>query len=224
MKTHGKHLALWALLSLGLTSWVWGEVVGKTAQPLDGRQARVAECTLGDFVADAARAALKAEVALIPASQIRPDTLPAGDLTREALVASLLFPEEPVVLVEAPGRMLAEALERSLSYLPRPSTTFLQVSGLTVSYRSSEAPGKRLVEVRVGATPLDPKQSYQVAMPSSLAKGAMGYYRVFSELRVKQTGPTLSEALVRYPRTNPNFTLTPGQRLLDLSRPAGRGT
>lgn len=223
MRTYGKYLA-WTLLSLTLTSCAWGEVVGRTAQPLDGKQARLAECTLGDFVADAVRASLDADVALVPASQIRPDTIVAGEFTREALTAALLFPDEQVVLVEAPGKLITEALERSLSSLPRKSATFLQVSGLTVSYRSADGPGRRLSEVRVGAAALDPEKTYQVAMPSPLAKGAMGYYRVFSALKVKQTGPALSEALVRYARANPNLALAPGQRLQDVSRATGRGT
>ena len=223
MDTHHRQVAAFlALLSLLTASIAWGEVVGKTAQPLDGKPARLAEATLGDLVTDAARAAFKpgvtAEIALVQASQIRPDTLPAGDLTREALVNSLLFPNEQVVLVEMPGRMIAEVLEKSLSYLPRPSASFLQVSGLTVTYRPGEAVGRRVTEIKVGEAALSPDKIYQVAMPNSLAKGALVYYRVFGELKVKQVGKPLGDTVVSYAQANPNLLLIPGQRLRDLSQ------
>jgi len=68
--------------ALGLA---WASAIAKSKTPLDGRQVRKAECTLGDLVADAARARMKAEVALIQAGQLREQVIPAGDLTEEQL-------------------------------------------------------------------------------------------------------------------------------------------
>jgi 5'-nucleotidase / UDP-sugar diphosphatase len=214
-----------ALSSLFCSSLFGAEPAWRTVLPLDGRAARTSESTLGDLVADSARAAVftdaagkttQADLALLQTSQIRLDLLPAGDLTEAKLTGTLLFPDEQVVLVEMPGWMVVEALERGLSFLPRPSTSFLQVSGLTASYRPKGPAGRRIVEVKVGADAIVPAQVYRVAMPSSLAKGGMGYYRVFNGLKVKLTGPTLGQALGQYLRANPIVNIPPGQRLLAL--------
>jgi len=224
VRTHNQQVAvLLALLSLAVVSVAWGEVIGKTARPLDGKPARVSESTLGDLVADAVRASLNANIAFVQASQIRPGLLPTGDLTREALVSSLLFPDEPTVVVEMPGRMVKEALERGLAFLPRPSTMFLQVSGVSVTFRATDPLGRRISEITVGGAVISADKTYQVAMPGSLAKGAMGYDRVFTDLKIKQTGPSLSEALTRYVRANPNVNIVAGQRLRDLSRTQAGG-
>ena len=60
-------------------------VVGRTAVPLEARRGRVRtqETNLGDFIADAMRARLKTDVALINGGGIRSDRIvPPGPLTR----------------------------------------------------------------------------------------------------------------------------------------------
>jgi len=192
----------------------------KVTIPLDGRTARMGESTLGDFVADAARAALDADVALIQAGQLRGDILPVGELDEECMQMALLYPGEPLMLTQIPGSKVLEALERGLSALPQPNPGFLQISGMTVIYRPSDAAGRRVVSVTVGAEPLNPTRTYSVAMPSSLAKGAMGYSRVFQNLKPKpgSASPSLSEAAAQYVRTHRTVSITPGQRLQDLSK------
>jgi hypothetical protein len=73
--------------------------------------------------------------------------------------------------------------------------------------------------VKVGADPLSPAKSYRVALSLSLAKGALGYFRVFDGIKPKQTGPALSAAVADYARSAKVLTITPGQRLRDLSPP-----
>jgi 5'-nucleotidase len=194
------------------------EVVGKTTGPLDATKAREAESSLGNLVADAARASLKAEIALVPASQLRDVTLPAGDLTREALSNALLYPDEKTVLVEVTGAQVRAALERGLSMLPgKPNAAFLQVSGLTVTFRSDEPEGQRVVGVQVGGSALVAERNYKAAMPSSLAKGALGYFRVFDGLKPTQTGAAISDAVVDLVRGK---TISPQSgRLRDLAPP-----
>ena len=209
---------IWALAAaaLLLCSAALGEVIGKATAPLDARCAREAECSFGSLVADAMRSSLNADLALLQASQLRPTQLPAGDLTREALTGVLLYPDERVVLVEVSGAKIKAALERSLSMAPKPSTSFLQVSGLAVTYRSEATPEQRVVEVRVGGAPLSPEKMYRVAMPASLAKGALGYFRIFNGLQPKETGPAIEEAVVGYVMAA-RTVAPPGGRLRDLS-------
>jgi len=198
------------------------EVIGKTKTPLDGRQARKAECTLGDLAADAARAAVKADLALVQAGQLRAVVIPAGDLDDAQLASALVYPDEKVVLVEISGKKLRAALERGLSSLPQPGIGFLQVSGLQVKFRSQSQANHRIEAVTVGNKPLDPQHTYRAAVPASLAKGALGYFRIFNGLQVKQTGPELQQAVRDYVSAQGELDLRAGKRLVDLSRAKGR--
>jgi 2',3'-cyclic-nucleotide 2'-phosphodiesterase (5'-nucleotidase family) len=206
------------VLALG-ASLAAAEVVGKTTGPLDASKAREAEASLASLVADAARASLKAEIALVPASEFREVTLPAGDLTREALTNALLYPDEKIVLVQVSGAQIRAALERGLSMLPKPNVAFLQVSGLTVTFRSDAPEGQRVLGVQVGASVLVPERTYQAAMPSSLAKGALGYFRVFDGLKPAETGPAIAETLATYLLSVRSVSPQSG-RLRDLAPPA----
>lgn len=212
------HMGLLALAIILAAAGAAAEVLGKTTAPLDAREARKAECTLGNLVADAARSAVGAEAALVQASQLRTQVIPAGEVTRESLVGALLYPDEPVVLVELSGAQIAAALERSLSMLPKkPSTSFLQVSGLNVTYRSEQPAEGRVVEIRVGSASLAAGKSYKVAMPASLAKGALGYFRIFNELKPQQ-GSSIGDAAADYVRAMRTVSPQTG-RLRDLSPP-----
>jgi len=195
------------------------EVVGKTTGPLVGKSARLAECSLGDLVADAVRASAGAEVALVPASQLRQKDLPAGDLTKDALTDALMSPDEQIALTEMDGAKLQSALEFGLAMLPnKPNPALLQVSGIAVTFRSDAPQNQRVLGVQVGSSPLVPERKYRVAMPTSLAKGALGYFRLFDGLEVQQTESSMAEALVDYVRGK---TITPQSgRLRDLAPPA----
>jgi len=190
-------LEIWLVcftLALGVSA-AWGEALGKSAEPLSSEKVREAECSLGDLVADAARSEMQADLALVQASQLRQTVIPKGDLTREALTAALLYPDEQVKLVRISAKQLEEALERSLSMLPKPSTAFLQVSGITVTFSSDAEAGERLDQVKVGPEALSPGKTYRAAMPASLAKGALGYFRIFKGLKAEATGRSLGDAL-----------------------------
>ena len=212
--------ALGTVLALAIASAAaWAAVIGRTKTPLDGRQARKAECTLGDLVADAAQRAVKADLALVQAGQLREEVIPEGDLTEEQLRSVLVYPDEQVVLVEIAGDKLQAALERGLSALPQPDMRFLQVSGVRVKFRSQSQPNSRIESITVGNKPLDPKQTYRAAVPESLAKGALGYFRIFDGLKVKETGPQLQQAVCDHVRASGVINLSAGERLKDLSPP-----
>jgi len=201
------------------------EVLGSSTVPLSAEQAREAECPLGDLAADAARSALQADFALVQASQFpqasqfRQAVIPAGNLTREALTGALLYPDEAIVLVRISGQQLQSALERGLSMLPKPSTAFLQVSGITVTFRSDAAAGDRVDQIKVGREALSLTKEYRVAMPASLAKGALGYFRIFKGLEAEATGPALGDALCNFVSAKKVIPPVAEPRLRDLSKP-----
>ena len=110
--------ALLIAAALALSAWAGPAAAGgSTAIALDARQVRVRECSLGNYVADAARKALQADVAVVQANQFRETTIAEGAVTCDSLKAALLYPDERLVLVELSGERLLAALERGVSAL-----------------------------------------------------------------------------------------------------------
>lgn len=204
-------------VAAGIVSWA---AAGRTAVGLDSTNVRLGETALGDVVADAVLGQSGAEVALVQAGMFLDGSIPPGEVTGEQLRTLLFSPDEPLVVMDMPGSTLQTALERGLSYLPRPAPAFLQVSGLSVTFRSSAPANRRIESVQVGAAALSPDKTYRVAMPKSLATGgSLGYYRIFGGLQPRQTGPTLSEAVLRYVQASGTINVRPGARLRDLTPP-----
>jgi 2',3'-cyclic-nucleotide 2'-phosphodiesterase (5'-nucleotidase family) len=152
-------------------------------------------------IADEIRSAGDADMGVIGAGMLkRVDG--GGDLS--GLIA---YPSEEIVVIRVPGSGVREAMERSIANLPDSNDAFLQISGLSVWYSASATAGSRVLEIRVGDAALDPSRQYTIAMPASLAHGALGYFKVWDKRQiVKNTGTKLEAALknktgaVRSPR------------------------
>ena len=137
---------------------------------------RYQETNLGDFVADAYRARLGADIGIVNGGGVRSD-IRAGDVTKGSLINVQPFGNE-LCLVKVSGQIILDALEMGARELPDPSGGFLQVSGLTYKIDTSvaspvvvdeygnfvSAEGKRRVyDVMVDGKPLDPDSYYTVA-------------------------------------------------------------
>jgi 2',3'-cyclic-nucleotide 2'-phosphodiesterase/3'-nucleotidase/5'-nucleotidase len=196
-----------ALTVLAAVLWIgvgqanaFPDEVARLGAPLDGTRNALTETTMGDLVADAIRSATEADFAFVQASALQPVMITQKTLSSDDLRAMLVFPDEAIVVLRLDGGRIRAALERSLGVLPNPSKGFLQVSGLSVRFDSSQAPGARVREIVVSKTKaaLDPKTTYRVAMPASLAKGALGYFRVFNRAPQEAVDITLSQALTQF--------------------------
>ena len=178
--------------------------LGRSTQPLDGSKNAVAETTLGNLVADALRAAAAADFAFIQASALQPVTIAPGELGLEEIRSMLVFADEPITVLRLDAGRIEDALERSLGLLPNPNKGFLQLSGLKVRFDQRRPPGKRVQSIVVAKndTPLDRQKTYRVAVPESLAKGALGYFRVFDSVPRQRADVTLSEAVRRFVAAN----------------------
>jgi 2',3'-cyclic-nucleotide 2'-phosphodiesterase (5'-nucleotidase family) len=117
--------------------------------PLDSRRlvVREREAAIGNLIADAIRAAVGAEVALINGGGIRGDrTYQAGTrLTRRDILTELPFGNATVVL-ELRGSDLLEALENGVSRVEERVGRFPQVSGMSFGLQSracADAPRPR---------------------------------------------------------------------------------
>lgn len=113
------------------------------------------------------------------------------------LAAMLQFPTDDIVVVKLTGRDLRAAFERSISLYPQPNSSFLQLSGFVVEFSSAGAPESRILNVTVNGAALDENRSYTVAMPGSLGRGGMGYFKIWDKQKIERTlpGATLESVL-----------------------------
>lgn len=190
-----KALAI-AALTLALAAAAWAQ---STSVDLDGRQAAVAETNLGNLVSDAMRTQAQAQLALVPASYLKAVVIPAGPIDSARQEAMLSYPEDRLVVITLSSDQVRAALERSASLQPLPNKGFLQVSGLGFWFDAGAPAGRRVVRI-LGADgrALEAAARYRVAMPHSLARGALGYFRIFNGSPVTETNKTMLAALGQY--------------------------
>jgi 2',3'-cyclic-nucleotide 2'-phosphodiesterase (5'-nucleotidase family) len=197
-------------------------VVGRTAVPLEGRRGRLRteETNLGDFIADAMRARLKTDVALINGGGIRSDRIiPPGPLTRRDLAAMSPF-GNVVMTLELTGKMLREVLEQALPQRDREAGGFLQVSGLTVTYDPALRPGQRVLAMTAAGAPLDPTRRYTAAVIDYIAAGKDGL-TALREGRVlveAMSAPLLADILLHAVAIQPTIAPQTDGRIRAISR------
>jgi 2',3'-cyclic-nucleotide 2'-phosphodiesterase (5'-nucleotidase family) len=149
-----------------------------TAVELDSRNAtmRGREAAIGNLVADAVRLKTHADVAVMNGGGIRGGKVyaPGSAITRRDVLVELPF-RNRVVTIEITGAALREAIENGLSRLPNAAGRFPQVSGMAVEYDARRAVGARVLSIKVGGAPLDPRRRYRVATNDFMARGGDGY-------------------------------------------------
>lgn len=190
---------------------------------LETKWVRANESTIGDMIADAMREGAKADVAIMPAGNIRGGvTLPPGPLS--ALTINTILPfADNVCIANVRGRELKQIMEVSASayiykddgfdgQLRPPTGGFLQISGLRVTYDMSKKPalidnnniakfpGERVVKLEVfkdGAyVPVDSKATYKIAIPSWLANVGDKYYP-FASIKSINTATSCKEFFIQ---------------------------
>jgi 5'-nucleotidase len=165
------------------------KVVGHAPVALSAALDAAGNSILGNTIADAQRAAVKADVALMNRGGIRHD-LPQGDVTWGQLFALQPF-GNVVMALDLTGAQLKRALEQQGD---KPE---LVVSGIRYVWDERAPIGARVVELEVGARPLDPAAHYRVAVNNFLAEGGSGF-TVFREAAQAEVGPVDLDALVAY--------------------------
>jgi 5'-nucleotidase len=154
-------------------------VVAETATALDarGETLRRGESNIGDYAADAVRAAMTADVAILNGGGFRSDRLLGpGPLTRRDLAGLLPF-RNPLVLLAVTGAQLRAVLEHGIGQRVErgQSGAMPQVSGLRLVYDPRRPRGQRIVELSVGGQPLRDDVTYRLATSNYLAGGGDGY-------------------------------------------------
>ncbi len=173
---------------------------GQSTTALTNQNCDTQETSFGDLTADALRDASKAKVALVASiSFIKAGSLAPGPLSADRVGSMLANPGEVWAVSELSGAKLRDTLERAVHSVPLPSTSFLQVSGVTFQYDPAAPRGQRVTSVLVGLDPLLNDATYRVAMPLSLAKGGSGYFKIFTARDIKQQSQqSLADAIVKY--------------------------
>jgi 5'-nucleotidase/UDP-sugar diphosphatase len=152
--------------------------VGTTTVMLDTRRSTVrrAESNFGNLIADAMRAGLGAEVALMNGGGIRGDRTyaPGAVLTGKDVLTELPF-GNVAVLLELSGADLLAALENGVSQVEDGAGRFPQVSGMSFTYDPAKPPGSRIVEAEIGGRPVEASRVYKLATNEYVYGGGDGY-------------------------------------------------
>lgn len=152
--------------------------VGTTTEPLDSRKAsvRTAETAIGNLIADAAREAVGADIAITNGGGIRGNKEYAAgvEITRRDILSELPFGNKTVKL-EVTGEMVWAALENGVSDVENSSGRFPQVSGLAFEADLRKPKGQRVTAVTIGGKPLDKAAAYTLATNDYMFGGGDGY-------------------------------------------------
>ena len=135
----------------------------------------------GQSAADVLRSFTGADGALMPAGVIS-KPIQSGNLA-----TMLTYPSDGVVVLDLTGSQLRSAFERSVSLFPQSNVGFLQISGFIVSFSKTESSNSRVTGVTADGSKLEDARIYEVAMPSSLAKGELGYSDLWEKAKVARS-------------------------------------
>ena len=131
---------------------------------------------MGNLVADALRASVKADIAITNGGGIRGNKeYAAGSaLTRRDVLTELPFGSRTVKL-EVTGGMIWAALENGVSEAENAAGRFPQVSGLVLEADLMKPKGQRVIAVTIAGKPLERTATYTLATNDYMFAGGDGY-------------------------------------------------
>ncbi len=174
--------------------------IGESDVELDATRSnnRGAETNIGNFIADAMREKMTADVALINGGGVRSDTIYGpGVITRRDIYSILPFGNY-LCKIRVTGKTLIEALEHGVSKLDSAGGAFPQVSGLSFTVNRTNDTGNRIGAASVNGKELEPDSLYTVATIDYLFDGGDGY-DMFGDTQIvvaPEFGPLLAESVV----------------------------
>ncbi len=194
------------------------EPVGATGVVLDALSVsnRTKETNIGNFIADAYRDAVGADIAFVNGGSIRADlTYNPGVLTKRDVLSMLPF-NNPIVKVELSGKTLRAMLEHGVARSgvgeDGEPGRFPQISGMSFKFDVSKPAGSRVVEALVSGKPLEDSKTYTVATSDFLVSRGGDGYTMFKEgklLTKAETAPKDSDVFEKAIRNADNSTISP---------------
>jgi len=205
--------------------------VGATSETLDALSFsnRSKETNIGNFVADAYRQSVGADVGLVNGGSIRADlTYNPGVLTKRDVLSILPF-NNPIVKVELTGKLLREVIEHGVARSAEDNEPgrFPQISGMSFKFDVSKPAGSRVTEILVGGKPVDEKKNYTLATSDFLVTRGGDGYTMFQQAKVltkAEVAPKDSEVLEKAITSAPNKTIAPKleNRIVKLGATGGK--
>ena len=168
-------------------------------------------------IVEAMRSATGAEMALLGAAFFNESaSVPASGFTADDLVKALAHPDDEVVVLSLRGEQILQALERALELYPQKNNAFLQLAGAEVRFNPKAEPGKRVLSVVIAGAKLERERVYKVATTAPMARGALGYFRVWSRDQITQsTGRTVADVVRDYCKWQRSLLSQPAWRVSD---------
>ncbi len=180
------------------------------------RIVRRAETNLGDLAADAFRAASGAEICLVSGGSFRKN-LSKGDIIEKDVMNVLPFGNK-LLMVEATGQQILDALEIGTVGIPEENGAFMHVSGLTYEIHTyiestvtTDEHGLfagvtgdyRVRNVLVNGEPLDPEKTYTLVGMDYILKLHGNGVNCFDECKVLWNGSLLDyQTIIEYIRND----------------------
>ncbi|MEH7075663.1 bifunctional metallophosphatase/5'-nucleotidase [Neobacillus drentensis] len=167
--------------------------VGSTSNPLIAKQNENGESVLGDFIADAQRAALKTDLAFMNPGGIRAD-INSGEISWGEIYTVQPFNNDLVKMMMT-GEQIRALLNQQWGAL---KTNMLQISGLTYSWDPNKPNGQKVGSIKLpDGTELGQTKTYSVTANIFLSGGGDGF-TVFTQAQNKEIGIVDLDALVNY--------------------------
>jgi 5'-nucleotidase len=190
--------------------------VGATAVPLDAlsHSVRTKETDIGNFIADAYREAVGADIGFVNGGSIRADlSYNPGPLTKRDVLSMLPF-NNPIVKVEVTGKVLMQILEHGVARSAEDNEPgrFPQISGMRFTFDAGRPAGSRIVETTVGGKPIDPSASYTIATSDFLVSRGGDGYTMLKEVKIllsADEAPKDSEVFEKAIMESPDATISP---------------
>ena len=194
------------------------------------RNAQCTECKLGDAVADAIRIYLNSDVTIICGGDLVRN-LPPGEVTIDEL-KDLFLEDRILATTRITPRELRDIMEAGLGHIVLNKMEkidekiseyegFPQISGFTVLYDASQAPGERIRDIMIDGISIDLQDDTSfVTLASTLfmLNGGYGLPKMGTEA---VSNMTMSDAMARYVNDGMSEYLTTGHRIIPAGNQSG---
>jgi 5'-nucleotidase len=194
-------------------------VLGQSHIALTRSMSAAGESALGDFIADAQRAAVRADVALMNPGGLRAD-LAAGPISWGDVLTLHPFGNH-ILALQMTGAQLRSVLEEQWSADPAAIPRILKTSGLYYQWDPGSPVGAHvLLACDARHRPILAGATYRVAVNDFLVGGGDDF-KGFGTLPVAQVGPLDTEAFESYLKTlHGSITAPAGPRIFVTGGPA----
>ena len=139
------------------------------------KEIRTKENSFANFVADVFRNYANADIALVNAGAIRGNTIyQKGHLiTRKDIYQELPY-RDKLILLQVSGQDVIDTIEHAFYLIEKNSGRFPQVSGIKVTYDTTQKPGHRVRNIFINNLPIDKKKLYKLVTTTFIATGGDG--------------------------------------------------